>query len=122
MSTEPPCRDGNVELGLPSWNDLAYHMFGLRPTDLPDIVPELAARSEVLRSPVFMRDGDIYFHDEWSHDTPPTQLPPWVEPKLREAWRVWNDRQCYQNAAVDPFGKLRSNIERYLSLFHCQRD
>ena len=118
VSSVDALRRGNEELGLPSWNDLAYHMFGLLPSDFPQLVTELAANEEVAQSSVLFVDDDIYFYvlDADGNRAPPPHLPPWVEPKLRDVWGAWNTKTGYRNP-VDPFGKLQSDINRYVSLF-----
>ena len=109
-------RRGNVELGLPSWNDLAYHMFGLLPSDFPQLVTDLTENEEVVQSSVLFLNDDIYFYvlDADGNHAP---LPPWVEPKLRDVWGALNTKTGYPNERVDPFGMLQSDINRYVSLF-----
>ena len=116
-------RQANEDMGLPSWNDLAYHMFGLMPDDLR-VVADLMADDELMLSSdpsVFHLNDDIYFIANDAAVGPPKtleDLPRWVEPKLRDVWGDWIMKKGYLHDRVDQFGKLQSNINLYLAFFH----
>ena len=118
-------RQGNEELGLPSLYDMAYHMFGLKPTDFPNLVEDLMTDDELMLasdSNVIHCNGDIYFcvWNDYDDRLPPKtlqNLPWWVEQNLRIIWSNLNVLNGYHNEPVDRFGKLQENIDLYLAFF-----